>query len=349
MLKQAAERVVQLAVSSAHEHFQPLVKELMQGIGRAEPAQAAEALGVLGEGIGLAEGERSALLATISGAMVEAGADPGPLVVPLLDKLGQVVPAARRFHAACAATAAEAADDPPAAFERAAAQVAAAMPIEAAAWGMLDKLFPPVIAVMSASPAARALGAPLLEPLDEMAAHSVGAAWMAKMVRVLENEPFLAIEPATGRGIAGRMSGIAENFQLNVLLMDAFPRGLLARRRVSADAVRVAKGDGPQQSHETVTGAWNLYTWAALSPDGTLPAPTDLSRGDAWIWNEGVPADIPVFEAQRVILLGPPAYARSWDSQRAFARLRAELRVERTLTRVEVRERLEQMAAAVDR
>ena len=51
------------------------------------------------------------------------------------------------------------------------------------------------------------------------------------------------------------MSGIVENFQLDTLLMDEFPRDA---PRVSKDAVAVARGSGPQQIDETVTGVWNL-------------------------------------------------------------------------------------------
>ena len=56
---------------------------------------------------------------------------------------------------------------------------------------------------------------------------------------VLDEEPYVAIEPATRTGIVGRMSGIVENFQLNTLLMDEFPRD---EPRVSKEAVAVARG-----------------------------------------------------------------------------------------------------------
>jgi hypothetical protein len=142
------------------------------------------------------------------------------------------------------------------------------------------------------------------------------------------------------------MSGIADNFQLNVLLMDAFPRGLLSRRRVPEHAVRVARGEGAGKPGETVSGVWNLYAWTALGRDARLPDPGNFGMREHWIWNEGKPADIPVFEGHRVVLLGPPSYHRGWGLSRPFDRLKAELTVDKRMTKPDVRQWLDRMAAA---
>jgi hypothetical protein len=164
---------------------------------------------------------------------------------------------------------------------------------------------------------------------------------------VLHEEPFLVVEPDSGLGIEGRMSGIADNFQLHVLLMDAFPRrGLFALRRVSRQAARVARGSGPQVTDEIISGKWNLYTWEGLGPDARLPDAKQNPSTEAWVWGEGTPADIPVFEGYRVVLLGPPSYLRTWRSQRLFQGLRAELEISKRLTREEVQRWLERMAQA---
>src|SRR2546423_1566882 len=82
---------------------------------------------------------------------------------------------------------------------------------------------------------------------------------------VLDNESIVAIEPATMLGVLGRISGVVDNFQLNVLLMDGFPKsGFFARRRVPQRVADVARGVGPQQTNEMVTSVWNLYTWQAI-------------------------------------------------------------------------------------
>jgi hypothetical protein len=167
------------------------------------------------------------------------------------------------------------------------------------------------------------------------------------MLSVLETEPILVIEPETRLGIIARISGVVDNFQLNVLLMDGFPRpGFLGRRRVPRRVADVALGRGPQHSDDVVTGVWNLYTWAAIGPGLRLPDTSDFGSSACWIWNEGVPEDIPLFDDRRVILLGPPSYQRTWRSQRLFSKLPAKLEIERKLTKDEVSGWLLRMAAS---
>ena len=95
-----------------------------------------------------------------------------------------------------------------------------------------------------------------------------------------------------------------------------------------------------------MTGVWNLYTWKALTPDLRLPDANEFDGGGAWIWNEGTPEDIPVFESRRVILLGPASYPRFWNSQRMFDKLPAKLECERQLNKDEATDWLKRMAAA---
>ena len=166
-----------------------------------------------------------------------------------------------------------------------------------------------------------------------------GAGWVAQMLRVLQEAPFVAFHFDERVGIAGRMSGIADNFQLHTLLMEVFPSaraGLLRRprRRVSEAVAANARGEGPQALDELVTGAWNLYTHEAVI-DGRLPDSSDRSMWSTWIWNEGVPADIPELDGHRVIVLGPPPYSRSWPASRVFGRMPATLDA-RELSRAEV-------------
>src|SRR5262249_26054005 len=158
----------------------------------------------------------------------------------------------------------------------------------------------------------------------KISSHHAAGHWLRFMLSVLDDEPVLVLEPETQLGILGRISGVADNFQLNVLLMDAFPRpSIFVRRRVSQSVVDIARGVGPQQSDEGVLGAWNLYTWKALTSAGRLPDAKSLGGDKHSIWNEGVPDDIPVFEARTVILLGPPSYTRTWRAQRLFNKLAA--------------------------
>jgi hypothetical protein len=354
MLMQAVQSLIRTArdASATDEDFKAAVQAFCDAAGRSSAAEVHEALAQLAELFQVDDLSRAGFLALLCGAYVERGADPLAIAEPLGHRLRSLLESSADLVAACLARMPEAEDegedhDPHAAFEAAREELAPEMPREHAAWEALGQFWPPAIAVYSLSPKARAAARGLRELAAKVSDHHEAGHWLDLMLSVLDDdEPIVAIEPATGLGILGRISGVVENFQLNVLLMDGFPNlGLLARRRVPKRVADVAHGLGPQQTDDTVTGAWNLYTWQAIQPGLTLPAPMDSS---AWIWNEGRPEDIPVFEGSRVILLGPPSYSRSWRSQRMFSRLPAELECERRLTKDEVQDWLRRMLAAKD-
>jgi hypothetical protein len=210
---------------------------------------------------------------------------------------------------------------------------------EASAW--LEQSWHGVLDLLAREPDSRRLLAGFRKQLESRGDEDEWAYWIALMLGVLHDEPFVALEPATRRGIAGRMSGVAENFQLQMLLMDAFPRGL--RRRLSKRAAAIARGEGPQASGESVVGAWDLATYRALE-SGSLPE-LDVDQADRWIWGEGIPSDIPTVDGHRVILLGKPSYERTWGAQRMFEQLPASLDAHE-LSRDEVDEWLAKIAAA---
>jgi hypothetical protein len=117
---------------------------------------------------------------------------------------------------------------------------------------------------------------------------------------------------------------------------------------VSRAAAATARGEGPQQTKEHVEGVWDLYSYAALGPDGTLPAPSedDDDVDETMIWDEGMPAHIPVLDDHHVILLGPTAYERNWRAQRMFANLPASLGEREVLDADAVAGWLEKIGAA---
>jgi len=313
-----------------------LIETLGQAVGRAAPADSREALATLASGLNSLDPEPAGVASRIVGAMIEAGHDPQPARAAMLGALQTTLPLCASMVDEARAEVGEPdpgldlnddAIDEWLADQHAHAlnEVAGRRPSALEAWQRLHEIWPGAIALLSVDPAARAEAAdlaPVAEKIEEV--HEAGG-WLRAMLTVLDEEPYVAIEPATRTGIAGRMSGIVENFQLNTLLMDEFPRD---EPRVSREAVAVARGAGPQQIDETVTGAWNLYTYAALRPGGELPDPTDREYADTWIWNEGMPADIPVVDGHRVILLGPAEPARSWPAQRMFLKLPARLTAE---------------------
>jgi hypothetical protein len=297
----------------------------------AAPANAVrDAMEELALALREADGEPLVVVANVVGYLVEQGGDPGSAADAFADRLVAAAASARVLaDAVHRETADGGADDDSTdleAFEEARRATASRHPDEARDWDVLAGFVGPSLAILAVSRPARESSQRCVPDLDALAPVHAAAHWIARFLRVLYDEPFIAIEPATRTAIRGRMTGISENFQFNVLLMDAFPKpGIFGRSRVSQSAAANARGDGPQETDEVVTGAWDMFAWTALQPDGSLPAAGQNEFMDHAIWNEGSPADIPVFETLRVVLLGPPSYARSWRAQRDFPRLRAGL------------------------
>lgn len=287
-----------------------------------------------------AERVRTSPIAVMCGALVEMGADPTPVIGPLMERLPSLLNGAGALLDACLA------EDPKSnqkSFEESRKRKATELPGPSAAWEALTQYWCFAIAVLSKSPEARAAAAPLKSAADKIAGYQPGCGWIGQMLSVLHQAPVVVIEPQTRSGILGRISGMADNFQLNVLLMDGFPLADGAPPRVSPEVVEVASGRGPQKIDGMVHGSWNLYTWRALRPGLKLPDPDDLDSKNTWIWNEGTPEQIPVLDGRRVILLGPASYLRGWGAQRMFPHLPAALERERVLTTDEVDSWLQRM------
>ena len=309
----------------------------------AAPRSVTDAIEALQPALVEASGDPLKLVAITAGALVEGGADPGRAAEVLIDRMVREAASARPIVDAAAQAVGPDADDDQVA--EATQRVLRTMPEAALAWTTLDLLLAPSIAMLSASAAARRRAVDALPDLDRLADAHEAAFWLRRAGRILYDEPFTAVEVATGIGIRGRMSGISDNFQLNVLLMDAFPQvGMFSRRRVSKAAAAVARGDGPQEIEETVTGVWDLLGWRGASLDGP-PASMSAAWHSIAIWNEGLPADIPVLDGSRVIVLVPPSYKRVWGASREFPQ-RAGLGTIERLSNAEVRGLRERITAA---
>ncbi len=335
---------------SSAEQINQAARTLLQSTQGTSASNLRNVLETLSLGLDVEDPSRASVLLMVCGSLVEFGAKTNTLHEPLIRQLRKIIERSGQFQNAVlsqlpASTGKEA--DRESAFKKAAKKAAADLPDEAAAWSALEQSSLAGISLFSVSLEARTAARHELSLARELAEFHSGAAWLWKMLQVLDDEPLLVIEPATRKGIIGRMNGIAENFQLNVLLMDVFPRGWFRRRRVSKSAIDVARGIGPQETDDMIHGTWNLYTASALREDRTLPDPNDVEASSTWIWNEGIPADIPQHSGHRVVLLGPTAYARTWNSQRAFKLLPASISQVHKLTTREVEDWLDRLRGSI--
>jgi hypothetical protein len=355
MLVDRAHKLLTMAAdgNTAGDQVRQAAQDFIDAFRGANAGDVAAALGILSKAYALPHTDHLPLVLAVAGSLVERGADATPLVAPVVEFLQHVTPLAVDFHDACVAQLpvdsddqddgddgndAEDTVDPDAAFQAIVGRLHAKMPEAAVAWRALEARYVPVVAVLAASPSARAQSRSLALSMKHLREYNGGASWLAPMLMVLDGEPILVVEPDTGLGLVGRMSGVSDNFQLHVLLMDVFPRSdSRSGPRISPKAADIVRGNvAEQQDDAPITGHWNLHAWTALQAAGRLARDHDPSSTSHWIWNEGVPADIPAFDGHRVVVLGPPSYPRSFLAQRDFRGLRANIDVERLLSPDEV-------------
>jgi hypothetical protein len=307
-------------------------------------------LGRLREPIRAADIPSAGIVALCCGAMVEAGGDPVLTIDAIADRLPETLSRARRFVDACRTVAESAGEggeggsydgDAVADFGDQAREHHAD---DANAYHALDPLGLGAIAMMSRSPAirkrVRERHAGLLEDVLSIAPYHERASFLSTMLRVLDGEALVAIHPELRRGYLLEMSGLATNFELFILLADVLfgdpGAGWLPGEKPDPRAVAACRDAPVAEGAEHAISAFNVWNWTGLRGDATLPAGEQMAGSEHWVWMEGVPADIEEFERQRVILLGPPPYARIMAAGRCFRDMPADLRVTHVLSGQEV-------------
>ena len=317
------------------QKIQPIFEE---GIG-ATLNECNEALPHLARLIRDAENDMmAAYIAIASGALVERGADPHLAADVILDRLEIVAEGARDFYEVCIKAKAFVED---AETEDILKTIATQMPLEAFQWAVLERVYVAPIALLSRSKTLRQqvqTRRGLIEMIASMSRDNVGAEWLNKMFAVLDDEELLVLHPEQGKGYRLRIEGIASNFDLHTLLAAALigdpAEGWLEGKAPDPDVVEALQGEASDSAMHT-SGSFNLVNYTGLQPDGTVSK--DLDSRTHWIWNEGVPSDITLFDGLRIILLTPPSYERSWNVGRTFGGMVGRLHVEQVLTVEEVR------------
>ena len=271
----------------------------------------------------------------MSGALVENGFAPEPLLEAFAPRLPQWLHSATRLLDAVIHAEGDGQN-----VDAVVEEVTAQMPAEARDWERLQAFYLPLMAALAASPEARAEMRPLRDVAAPLSERHEGAFFLDAMLGVLDKEPILVIEPARKRGFIGTFSGIPDIAQLHALLMAHYPD---AARKYPKAATAIFDGSGPQTSEMNVESDWNLYSYRALNRDGSIK--DDLADSEHWIWNEDSPLVIPKWEQYRVIVLGPSSYSRSWPAQRLFASLKASVDVDSELSADEVANWVEKLGS----
>lgn len=189
----------------------------------------------------------------------------------------------------------------------------------------------------------------LLQKIDKLRWVGGGVKMLHSLLTVLTNEKLVIIHPVEKKGYVTRISGVADNHQLQVILMDTLcslgEADKLQGTPPSAKVIATMRDpQAPQMIEENMIGRWEMCQWTSvLFPNRGLG---DLDRTS--VWGEGVPADISTFRGERVLLLQQPMYQRTWNCVRVFGPLGADVVVERVLTTAEVEKYLADFQGATE-
>ncbi len=340
---QIAEQVEDRSVTGGA--FRLLLGQFVESIKGCLRKEADNAIEILAPTLASRNLSRASMVSVICGSMVDSGCDPSvvaqPMAIGLAKALKTALPIAQKLEAKLRPKLI-ALDDPdkdPQRIASAIHQLSVRMPEAAAGFKALDRFFIPAISVYSKDIAGREVALPkiwdnasLIEPW-----HS-GVHRLMKVLSVLEKEPLVMIDVAHRKGFVGHFGGVVTNSQMLILLMDTFAhQDVFYKPLVSHDLVQCAKGEGPCKVEDSVNGAWNVYSYQALSSIEKLPDPKDLKANKFWIWNEKTPADVPVVDGHRIILIGPPSFPRNWKFTRDFKHLKAGIVVDSDLSKSELK------------
>ncbi|GHD19733.1 hypothetical protein [Nocardiopsis kunsanensis] len=252
-------------------------------------------------------------LTVLAGALVELGTDPGPTGPHILHLLHTVGQDALTFLHAWNHTGGGTPPAPDHTTADAETRVATHLgphtaPTATMSWWTLGR-HTLAARTMLSEPGVRAhirrdpaLHANLMALANQLSPHLTDFDDIRALLRMSEATSALVLHRTTGRAFRILFDGIGDNFQLHTLLADA----LLGEQGQGLNGPEpdprwvTSFRDGPTDPDApTVWGWWNL-----IAHDGTR------------VWNEGVPAEIPTVEGERLLVLDPQPSPRSWNAGR---------------------------------
>lgn len=302
--------------------FSDLLPQLMHESQGAPAAAKSAALPRLAEGIAEAPVNLGGWLAVMSGAWVESGADPAPVGHAVVHRLTETIAAALAFgdawQEATGSKPPDMQEEQPSQqiFDTVAPRLGDGAVTAMMAWFALPQFAMAGSTVLAMSPATRA-------GLDdrEFRASVAGRAaehlphldHVAALLRVLDGERLLVLDRATRHGWTVTIGGVGDNFQLHMLLAGALigrPGGMPGTPPDPEIVACFLDADTPP-GPPIASSPWNLVD----------------AHGE-WIYNEGVPADVPAVNGTRVVVIDPPSYQRTFPAGRRFPLMPATLRVD---------------------
>lgn len=349
-LSPAARDLVTAATSQAEpQELKRSVEKTLDAFEKAPSAARNAAVRSIARALPLVEGRSAQVLCLALGALVEGGAPP-ELVWPAVGgDLHAVLDHATAFAAAAVKKANDRHVDT--AIEVAGSAVARKMPLEANAWNALPSRSLTAVACLLRSKKVRAQVRGDIElqesawPLSD-AVSAVGD--LLQALRIIDDETLVVLSPELKRGWHVAVDSLASNAELYILLADALvgdaKKGRLAGKRPDRRAVNALHtGRNPPAAAASVLAPFRLLEWIASADPAWASASDD---SDQVIQMEGLPADIPLWNETRVVLLQPRPYAEPIPAVPSFESLRPDVQVIGELSSTDVERAMTKLTAA---
>ena len=162
---------------------------------------------------------------------------------------------------------------------------------------------------------------------------------LADLLTMPDDEVIVVLHPDRRAGFRLAIRGVADVGQFHILLSDAVKRDFnlsVPQRFVEAsrDVYPATPGGVPM----VVAAQFQMYAPAALERDGSLPS--GMAGCKHWLWPATPLASIPRESGERIVLIGPPAFAATREVSRRFPAMPAEARLIESLSPFRVAERL---------
>ena len=136
---------------------------------------------------------------------------------------------------------------------------------------------------------------------------------------LLDDEPLLVLHRASGKGFRLRMSGIADNYQLQTLLAAALIGGRHLPGEAPSRAAVAYSTDAPLDPGQVDKLPYTTECFNFAEPSGR------------WIWSETTPSRIPVTDGVRRLVLDPPVFRHAYRTLRFLPRVPGSLVLEEVL------------------
>lgn len=311
MLLHACQQVVEAARGGGADFGQSL-REARRAIGGAGPEEAVSAAHLLVDASAEVMPQRGGWLAALAGSLAEKGVDVDG--IPVVERLSGIAAGALTFAEAWGQGVPDPLQGPnQQIWERARQLMGERARVPMQCWYALPHFAKSAVTLLTYSPATRAAVRDHDEIVDRAAVHCPDLEHVRDLRRMLDGEEILVLDRPTRQGWSFTIHGIGDNFQLHTLLAAALAGRSLPGAPPDPRWVRCFTSGDVEPGTPPVTGWWRL---------------TDVHGEE--IWNEGVPADIPVFGETRVVVLDPPPYPHSWAPGRRFPLIPGSLALDAT-------------------